>query len=204
MKSLAERHADRAARKLENASDSTAGNISGRMANAANLMEQAQTAYAGLSEAEKRELQEAYAGADPVDGFKSLAEDDAGNFKYAGIGVVNPLVVPAADQPAPVSLSEVEARAGNGGGLDGNVNGRAVEAATAGAAAPASASSGWGTPPAPEGSDGADSEPQAVNASMKVADLEAIAAKEGVDLTGATNNEQRVERINAKRAEAGE
>ena len=199
MKSLAERHAERAERKLENASDSTAGNISGRMANAANLMEQAQAAYAGLTDDEKRELQEAYAGHDPVDGFKSLAEDDAGNFKYAGIGVVNPLVVPSADQPAPVNLSEVEARAGNGGGWgDGNVNGRAVEAATAAASAPSAPSApsdGWG---ASSGS----GEPQAVSASMKVADLEAIAAKEGVDLTGATNNEQRVERINAKRAEA--
>ncbi len=133
MKSLAERHADRAERKFENAAESTAGNISGRMANAANLMESAQVAYAGLTEDEKTELRAAYEGGDPVDGFKSLAEDDSGNFKYAGIGVVNPLVVPAAEQPAPVSLSELEARAGNGGGGwgDGNANGRAVEAAAA-------------------------------------------------------------------------
>lgn len=206
MKSLAERHLDRAARKVENAAESTAGNISGRMANAANLMEQAQAAYAGLSEDERRELQEAYAGVDPVDGFKSLAEDDAGNFKYAGIGVVNPLVVPAAEQPAPVSLSEVEARAGNGGGgWEGNANGRAVEAAgdTSGPReAGTTAGGGWGAPSGADGAGEGSGEPQAVNVKMPVADLEAIAAKEGVDLTGATNNEQRVERINAKRAEA--
>lgn len=145
MKSLSERHADRASRKAENAAESTAGNVSGRVANAANLMERAQVAFAGLSDDERRELQEAYSGADPVDGFKSLAEDDEGNYKYAGIGVVNPLVVPAAEQPAPVSLSEVEARAGNGGGWgDGNANGRAVEAAA----------SGWGDKPADDGKEG--------------------------------------------------
>jgi hypothetical protein len=204
MKSLAERHEDRANRKFENAAESTAGNISGRVANAGNLMEQAQTAYAGLSEAERAELRDAYAGADPVDGFRSLAEDDSGNFKYAGIGIVNPLVVPAADAPAPVSLSELEARAGNGGGGwgDGNANGRAVDAAAApegGSGQPAAPADGWGAPPAGSGTGEGDGKPT-VTASMKVADLEAIAKDEGVDLEGATNNDQRVERILAKRA----
>lgn len=200
MKSLAERHEDRAKRKFENAAESTAGNISGRVANAGNLMEQAQAAYAGLTEAERDELRDAYAGADPVDGFKSLAEDDSGNFKYAGIGIVNPLVVPSADAPAPVDLSELEARAGNGGGGwgDGNANGRAIDAAAAPASAPSAPADGWGAPPAGSGQGG--DELPTVAASMKVADLEAIAEKEGVDLTGATNNDQRVERILAKRA----
>lgn len=203
MKSLAERHEDRANRKFENAAESTAGNISGRVAHAGNLMEQAQAAYSALTEDEREELRNAYAGADPVDGFRSLAEDDSGNFKYAGIGVVNPLVVPAADQPAPVSLSELEARAGNGGGGwgDGNANGRAVDAAAASGGtgeAPAPAADGWGTPPAGGGQEG-DGKP-AVNAKMPVADIEAIAKDEGVDLEGATNNDQRVERILAKRA----
>lgn len=204
MKSLAERHAERAERKFENAAESTAGNISGRVGQAATLMEQAQAAYAGLTNDEKAELHAAYAGADPVDGFRSLAEDDAGNFKYAGIGIVNPLMVPPADQPAPVSLSELEARAGNGGGGwgDGNANGRAVDAAAApegGSGQPAAPADGWGAPPAGSGQGGADELPT-VNAGMKVADLEAIATKEGVDLEGATNNDQRVERILAKRA----
>jgi hypothetical protein len=39
-----------------------------------------------------------------------------------------------------------------------------------------------------------------VNASMKVADLERIARNEEVDLTGARNNEERVQRIEASRA----
>lgn len=204
MKSLAERHEDRANRKFENAAESTAGNISGRVGQAATLMEQAQAAYAGLTESEREELHAAYAGVDPTDGFKSLAEDDNGNFKYAGIGIVNPLMVPPADQPAPVSLSELEARAGNGGGGwgDGNANGRAVDAAAApegGSGQPAAPADGWGAPPAGSGQGGADELPT-VNAGMKVADLEAIAAKEGVDLEGATNNDQRVERILAKRA----
>lgn len=198
MKSLAERHEDRAKRKFENAAESTAGNISGRVANAANLMESAQVAYAGLTESEREELRAAYEGVDPVDGFKSLAEDDSGNFKYAGIGIVNPLIVPAADAPAPVDLSELQARAGNGGGGwgDGNANGRAVEGAAAPASAPSAPADGWGASPADDGK-------PAVAASMKVAELEAIATAEGVDLTGATNNDMRVERILAKRA-AGE
>lgn len=203
MKSLAERHEDRAARKFENASESTAGNISGRVGNAATLMEQAQAAYAGLNENERAELRDAYAGFDPADGFRSLAEDDNGNFKYAGIGVVNPLIVPAADQPAPVSLSELEARAGNGAGGwgDGNVNGRAVDAAASGQPATAPAGDGWGAPPSGGGQSGQEGDGKpAVAASMKVADLEAIAKDEGVDLEGATNNDQRVERILAKRA----
>lgn len=200
MKSLAERHAERAERKFENAAESTAGNISGRVGNAATLMGQAQAAYASLTEDERAELHDAYAGFDPVDGFKSLAEDDNGNFKYAGIGVVNPLIVPAADQPAPVSLSELEARAGNGAGGwgDGNANGRAVDAAAGGQPATAPAGDGWGTPPAGSAPQG-DGKPT-VSAGMKVADLEAIAKDEGVDLEGATNNDQRVERILAKRA----
>lgn len=39
-----------------------------------------------------------------------------------------------------------------------------------------------------------------VSESMKVAELEEIAGREGADLTGATNNAQRVERIEAHRA----
>lgn len=204
MKSLAERHEDRANRKFENAAESTAGNVSGRVANAANLMEQAQAAFAGLTESERAELRDAYEGVDPVDGFRSLAEDDSGNFKYAGIGIVNPLVVPAADAPAPVSLSELEARAGNGGGGwgEGNANGRAIDAAAApegGSGQPAAPADGWGAPPAGGAGSGEDGKP-AVNAKMTVADIEAIAKDEGVDLEGATNNDQRVERILAKRA----
>lgn len=205
MKSLAERHEDRANRKFENAAESTAGNVSGRVANAANLMEQAQAAFAGLTEGERAELRDAYAGADPVDGFRSLAEDDSGNFKYAGIGIVNPLVVPAADAPAPVSLSELEARAGNGGGGwgEGNANGRAIDAAAApegGSSQPAAPADGWGAPPAGSGQGSEGDGKPAVNAKMPVADIEAIAKDECVDLEGATNNDQRVERILAKRA----
>lgn len=43
------------------------------------------------------------------------------------------------------------------------------------------------------------SAPPPVHASMKVAELETIAKDEGVDLTGASNNDQRVERIVAAR-----
>lgn len=144
MKSLEERHEARAIRKFANAAESNAGNVSGRISNVASLMEQAHTAFNSLTDDEKRELTEAFEGFDPSSGQTYLAEDDEGNFKYAGVGIVNPFVVPAAEYPAPVDMDAAKEQAGNGGGAawgGGNLNGVAVaEAAVAEAG-----SDGWGS-----------------------------------------------------------
>lgn len=196
MKSLNERFQERAYRKLENASESTSL-PSGDVGFAANLINQANDAVRNLSDEQRAELEDILGFEARVESEEaSVAFDDSGNFKYAGIGLVNPLVVPVADQPAPVSLSEVEARAGNGGGAWGdgsNANGRAVEAATAAASAPSGAgASGWNLP----GDDGLTP----VKSTMSKADLEAIAAKEEVDISSASNNDDRVKLIEEARA----
>lgn len=177
MKSLAERHEDRAKRKFENAAESTHGDAGGNIANAAYLMEKAQEAFAGLTEEQRAELRAAYEGSDMSLDNRSLAEDDSGNFKYAGIGVVNPLVVPPSDYPAQVSLSEIAARAGNGGGWVGNANGRAIDDALAQAGASSGTDTdsgvsevqgnGWGGEPAPVEQEAEKVEPAAKTKATK-------------------------------------
>lgn len=123
MKSLSERFADRAQRKAENAAESNNGtNTSVGAAMVA--IGTANDLVRSLGEEDKRLVMETMR--DSSDGFDSLAEDDTGNFKYAGIGIVNPLVVPPSDasQAVPVEAAEVQAGAGWG---TGNANGRAVE-----------------------------------------------------------------------------
>ncbi len=104
MKSLAERHLDRAQRKADNAAEFRGGTvpdigaavIAGRQF--ADLIE-------ALPEAERDEVKTALADYDPA-AARSIAEDENGN-TMAGIGVVNTKVVPAM------------AEGGNGGGSTG-------------------------------------------------------------------------------------
>jgi len=151
MKSLADRHADRAQRKADNLAESSAPTTTGNVGNAANLIVQAQEAFGALNEKQRDELKAVMTG-DIGDGFRSIAEDDTGALKMAGIGVINPLVTPA---------GEFNKAAGEGvqatGELpvasfdpkNGNINGQAVAAAGNGAGeAPETGadgfSGGWG------------------------------------------------------------
>lgn len=202
MKSLEARHAERAYRKLENASDGS-GNAAftvGGIGNAAYLIEQTREAVAGLSDEERSALYELIKGdGDLFSGSGSPVVTDFSD--YAGIGIVNPLIVPPAGQVLPVDLDEVKASAGNGGAawVDGNVNGRAVKAASNGSGESRVADvggNGWG---AGSGSNESEELPT-LSASMKVEEIEAIAAKEGVSLDGATNKESRIELIEKARA----
>ncbi|CAB4131767.1 hypothetical protein UFOVP131_38 [uncultured Caudovirales phage] len=215
MKSLAERHADRAQRKADGLAFSP--NTKGDVGLAALRIGEAKTAIAALTPEQRSELE----GLMAEDGFSDAAVygdayDARGSLKTAGIGVTNTLVAPVA------FAQETERTAGPLGGMDGNgdgfasggegagwgtlpepsfdpANGNANGQAVADAAAGAAGGTGTGQSGS-EGQEGAERPP--VAASMKVADLEAIASKEGVDLTGATNNEQRVERIEAARKSA--
>lgn len=108
MKSLAERHADRAQRKADNAEFSTQGDFKGGVGRAANLIHETNAALAALTEDQRNALREEFDK--NGDGFADALDDiyDAtGNLKAAGIGVINPLVVPA------------EAQDGNGGIAEG-------------------------------------------------------------------------------------
>lgn len=164
MKSLADRHEDRARRIAANASE-RAGNPSNSVATVEGLMREATAAAARLSPEEQDELRESLRGAeDEFGGARSLAEaPDGSGQTMAGIGVVNTKVVPA---------SVLAAEAGNGGGTadwgsgegnagwggtapatvapvpadpapEGNLNGAALEAQTG-----AAAGEGEGTKPA--------------------------------------------------------
>lgn len=139
MKSLAERHADRAQRKVDNATESTAGNVRGVIGHAASAVIAANEAIGKLTDAERAELETAL----EVRGFNGFE---------------------------PIGDAELADLAGNGG-------------------------NGWGALPPSDG-------PKPVNVSMKVADIEAIAEAEGVDLSTASNNQDRVDLIEKARAEA--
>lgn len=136
MKSLAERHADRAQRKADGLefSDNTGGDL----ALAALRIGEAQAAIDNLSPEEREELRNLVGN----DGFDTGNEnvygdayDARGSLKTAGVGVVNTLVAPVA------AAMFAETTAGPVGGMDGNGDGFA-----SGDAAPAS---GWGNLPDP-------------------------------------------------------
>jgi hypothetical protein len=205
MKSLAERHIDRAQRKVDNAVHSTQPS-NGDVGLAAMRIAEAQAAIGALTPAQRDELK----GMMPEDGFSdSTAEADAnaydpnGNLKTAGIGVVNPLVAPVA---AAMAVEGAQSAGEPLGGQSGN--------------------GGWGEPPAPsftpaEGNqngiavvdtpesqidaqnergeaDAMNAKPP-VNVNMTIAKLQEIATAEGADLSQATNNEMRVAAIEANR-----
>jgi hypothetical protein len=196
MKSLAERHIERAQRKADNAAESPDLGIGGNVGAASIAIATAQEAFAGLTDEQKGELVEAM-GSD-ADGFASNlpdayggAFDSNGNLRTAGIGVVNPLI-------APVTAAErVEGEAGTAGagsalgwgkaaesdlsGTGDNMNGKVLDEVA--------------------GGEGGSTKPP-VTDKMTVAELEAIAKAEGADLTGVTNNAGRVSAIEAKRAQA--
>lgn len=128
MKSLAERHADRAQRKADNASERT-GFTTNTAAEAIILAQNVADIVSGLDEVALAEFKTAMQDYDPTSS-RSISEDEDGN-SMAGIGVVNTKVVPAA------------AEGGNGGGTGGwvqqpeptdfgggNINGAALEAQT--------------------------------------------------------------------------
>lgn len=187
MKSLADRHADRSQRIVDNATESTAGNVRGVIGHAATAIIAANEAVGKLTEDEQAELKTALEGRG-FDGFKSAGEAEA-DVSLAGIGVVNPLTASAGMQR---TLADTPAQNGERpeasfDPAQGNLNGQAIEAA-------GGAGNGWGAP----SSDG----PKPVSASMKVADIEAIAEAEGVDLSSASNNQDCVDLIEKARAEA--
>lgn len=144
MKTLKQRQAERAQRKLDNAeAEPNAVNGSGntgndRVGGVLAHVTSAQAAIEGLSEAEQAELHARMRnGGEPTPGYVEEAV-----FPLAGIGVVNPLVVNVGQQ------------GGNGGG-DGGSPADALAAATAQAA--------WGTgapgdtsPPATDPADNED------------------------------------------------
>ena len=98
MKSLAERHADRAQRKADNAAFSTASAVGGNLGLAMVRMTEAQVAFGNLSEDEKEELKASFADGFDNAGDETNLYDGAGSLKHAGIGEVNPLIVPPAAQ----------------------------------------------------------------------------------------------------------
>lgn len=126
MKSLAERHTDRAQRKADNASEFTGGATS-NLGAAISAAQDAHNLYEGLSSDHKSEFDKIMADFEPSNA-RSIAEDDNGN-TMAGIGVINTDIVPA------------KAEGGNGGGTGGwfdvpvvapvtdgsNVSGRSLE-----------------------------------------------------------------------------
>lgn len=123
MKSLAERHADRAKRIVANGSE-TAGLTANSVGTAALNFRTFIESTRGFSEDEMAELKEAIAEIEAEGNVLSLAEAPDGSGRtMAGIGVVNTKVVPAGvDAP----------EAGNGGGtsLD-NVDGWGASASPA-------------------------------------------------------------------------
>jgi hypothetical protein len=150
MKSLAERHADRAQRKADNAAESTTGAYGGVSAAMA-LFGDFVDLTSNLTIAQRDELKEAMKTAYPNDPFggdptngRSIAEGEDGGLALAGIGAVNGAIVPGA------KLAEVRAGEGQTGELpasnidpaEGNASGQAMAAAT----------EGWGAPP-PDGAD---------------------------------------------------
>ena len=146
MKSLVERHADRAQRKADNAAEFTGGTVPDIGA-AIVAMTTGLDLLSSLSEDDQAKVKAALSDYDPT-AARSIAEDENGN-SMAGIGVVNTNVVPAM------------AEGGNGGGTTGgwvdapvselgqpdgpNANGAALDAQGAGASAPAGAKGSKGS-----------------------------------------------------------
>lgn len=189
MKSLAERHAERAQRKVDNAVESEVNGKTGNIGHAVTAALAAHDAFAVLSDEQKAEVA-------PImqQHMADLEKSGQPTFEMAGIGVVNPLTTSGREYldaaSAPGQSGEMPEPSFDP--AQGNINGQALEQAGNG-----SGGNGWG-------SDAAEDGPPEVKASMPVADIEKIAADEGIDLTGATNNEQRVKAIEEARAKNAE
>jgi hypothetical protein len=148
MKPLSERHADRAQRKADNAAESahSGNNLNDGIGNAARLIGEATLAINALAPEQRERLMDRMKGGD-IDsngGFRSIAEDDAGKLKMAGIGVIDPAVTPAGEYHA-AGQDGVQAAGklptASYDPTKGNLNGAAVEAAGGGGGAP---TTGWG------------------------------------------------------------
>lgn len=190
MKSLAERHADRAQRKADNAVESDLNGSTGGLGNAMTAIDAANAAVRALTPDQRNELREIVGEAIDEGDF---AED---GFAQAGIGVVNPLMTGAGtfNDLANTAAQNGELPAPSFDPANGNINGQAIEEQAGNGAG-----NGWGASGDDDDDDNAEDGPPAVSKSMKVEELEAIATKEGADLSTATNNEARVEAIEANR-----
>jgi len=157
MKSLAERHAERAQRKADNAAFSNNGESKGNLGLAMVRMNEAQEAFANLTDEEREELKASFDGFESSDDATNLY-DATGSLKSAGVGVVNPLIVPAA---AMIGTDAADAGvAADGWGTlpepnatpeQGNQNGAALEAQTSAESASPSARTARSKAKAPEG-----------------------------------------------------
>jgi hypothetical protein len=99
MQTLSARHADRAQRKADNEAYSVVGESGGNFGLAMVRLAEAQTAIGNLSGEQRDELA-AMMQKNGIDGFvdETNLYDSNGNLKHAGVGVVNPLIVPPAAQ----------------------------------------------------------------------------------------------------------
>ena len=133
MKSLAERHAARAQRKVDNAVESSLA-PGGGIGHAATAIASANAAVAALSDEQREELKAVIES----DGFNSVV-NDIDPAAMAGIGVVNPLVTPAgtAAELAATDAQQGKLPEASFDPAQGNINGQAVEAASG-------AGNGWG------------------------------------------------------------
>ena len=132
MKSLADRHAERAQRKADNLAEATREGINSNASNLGNAMAAVATArdsMAGLSDEDRKRVSDAF-GEDLASDSRSLAEDENGNIAQAGIGVVNLDVVPA-DRAAEAGVNADLGWSLPNPSFDpakGNLNGAAVDA----------------------------------------------------------------------------
>ena len=197
MKSLADRHAERAQRKADNMAESTLVNTgtNGNVGRVANMIADTTAALRGLSEAERDELKAAMGeGFDAdADGYRSIAEDDTGGLSMAGIGVPNPFVTPPAAfmDAAHQGASNGELPAASFDPTQGNLNGQAVDAA----GTPASA--GWGTPGgagAGQAGNGAGGDGYSA---LTVAELKTKLDAAGVSYTSSANKDALIDLLRA-------
>lgn len=138
MRSLAERHEDRAARKAANRAETVDGSANS-VATVETMFRDAIAAQARLSDDEKRELDESLRAASEAGELglstRSLAEaPDGSGDTMAGIGVVNTNVVPGA------TLASAEA--GNGGGSAADAGWGSIQPVTEAPLEPAPATDG--------------------------------------------------------------
>lgn len=132
MKSLAERHAERAQRKVDNAVESSLA-PGGAIGHAATAIAVANAAVNSLSPEQREELKTVIES----DGFADVV-DNIDPAAMAGIGVVNPLVAPAgmAAELAATDAQQGKLPEASFDPAQGNQNGLAVEQAGNG--------NGWG------------------------------------------------------------
>lgn len=146
MKSLMERHVDRAQRKADNLAESGNLNATNGVGAALIAISAAKDAVSSLPPEARERLMDTMNG---DDGFSNVPDNSLAGLSMAGIGVLNPLVVPAE------ALQEAAGNGASNGELplprfdpaEGNLNGAAVADAGTGAGS-------WGQSSANSSSDG--------------------------------------------------